>query len=448
MFERARVRKSHGLQFWYAEPIRLTTPSAHLAERTRRRVTTRLMPFLFLLYVVAYIDRINISFAGLQMTGELGFSDAVFGFGSGIFFFGYTLLAIPGAMLVERWSARKTISTTMVLWGLVASATGFIQTMPEFYSMRLLLGVAEAAFFPGMITYLSHWYRQQDRAKAVALFMAAIPVSRVIAAPISAALIKVNWLGLPGWRWLLILEGAPALVLGLASLFYLTDWPRNAGWLRPEERNWLTGELANEARDQQRAERASFRHALLNRNVWFLCLAYFGGTTGEYGLSLWLPKILQKVGSLSAVQTTLLTAIPSIAAIPAMILVGWHSDRSRERRWHAAIPRMLAGAALAAFGIQSLGVAVALTLFSITTAGITAGYGPLWAIPSTILGSSAAAASIGLINAAGNIGGFAGPYAIGWFSTHTGEYAGGLWSVAAALVGSGVFALMVKIRGS
>ena len=388
------------------------------------------MPFLFLLYVVAYIDRINISFAGLQMTGELGFSDAVFGFGSGIFFFGYTLLAIPGAILVERWSARKTIAATMVLWGLVASSTGFIETKAEFYGMRFLLGMAEAAFFPGMITYLGHWYRQRDRAKAVALFMAAIPVSRVIAAPISAALIKVNWLGLSGWRWLLILEGAPALLLGLASFVYLTDRPRQARWLPEEQRHWLTGELEREATRAPEAKRMSVLVALCHRDLWFLCLAYFGGTTGEYGLSLWLPKILQRVGGLTAAKTALLTAIPSMVAIPAMLLVGWRSDRSGERRWHAALPRIIAGVALAAFGIRSLGIPMALGLFSIATAGITAGYGPLWAIPTALLGSSAAAAGIGLINAAGNIGGFAGPYVIGWFSTHTGEYAGGLWSVA------------------
>ena len=184
--------------------------------------------------------------------------------------------------------------------------------------------------------------------------------------------------------------------------------------------------------------------ALCHRDLWFLCLAYFGGTTGEYGLSLWLPKILQRVGGLTAAKTVLLTAIPSMVAIPAMLLVGWRSDRSGERRWHAALPRIIAGVALAAFGIRSLGIPMALGLFSIATAGITAGYGPLWAIPTALLGSSAAAAGIGLINAAGNIGGFAGPYVIGWFSTHTGEYAGGLWSVAAALIASGGFALLVK----
>ena len=421
---------------------------ASLAAQTRRRVTARLMPFLFVLYVVAYVDRINISFAGLQMTDALGFNDAVFGFGSGIFFFGYTLLAIPGAMMVERWSARKTMAATMVVWGLVASSTGFIHTKAEFYSMRLLLGVAEAGFFPGMITYLSHWYRTEDRARAVAIFMTAIPVSRVLASPVSAVLLRANWLGLPGWRWLLILEGAPAVVLGIASLLYLTDWPRQARWLSDEQRDWLLEELKRENEEKQPSGRASFWEAMARRDVWFLCLAYFGGTTGEYGLSLWLPKILQRLGNLSAVRTALLTAIPSLTAIPAMVLWGARSDRTAERRWHAAIPRFVAGASLAAIAAQSLGVPAALAAFSVATAGIVAAYGPLWAIPTSILGSSAAAASIGLINAFGNIGGFAGPYIIGWFSSRTGEYAGGLWSVAAALVCSGVFALLVRARSS
>ena len=401
------------------------------------------MPFLFALYVIAYIDRINISFAGLDMTRELGFSDAVFGFGSGVFFFGYTLLAIPGAVLVERWSARKTMAATMLVWGCVASATGLIHTKAEFYGMRLLLGVTEAGFFPGMITYLSHWYRPQDRARAVALFMAAIPVSKVIAAPVSAALLRVDWLQLAGWRWLLILEGAPAVVFGIVCLLYLVDRPREARWLRPEERDWLAGELAGPLK---RKEGMPLLRALFQRDVLLLCAAYFGGTTGDYGLSLWLPKILQRLGSLTAVRTSLLTAIPSLAAIPAMLIWGWHSDHTGERRWHAALPRLAAGVAIAAIAFRSLGVPLALGLFSIATAGIVAAYGPLWAIPTSLLGSTAAAASIGLINAFGNIGGFAGPYVIGWFSSRTGEYAGGLWSVAGALVLSGVLALLVRVR--
>jgi ACS family tartrate transporter-like MFS transporter len=261
-------------------------------------------------------------------------------------------------------------------------------------------------------------------------------------------LLRANWLGLPGWRWLLILEGAPAVVLGIAGLLYLTDWPRQARWLNAEQRDWLVEEMKRENEEKPPSGRASIWEAMARRDVWFLCLAYFGGTTGEYGLSLWLPKILQRLGNLSAVRTALLTAIPSLAAIPAMVLWGARSDQTAERRWHAAVPRFVAGASLAAIAAQSLGVPAALAAFSVATAGIVAAYGPLWAIPTSILGSSAAAASIGLINAFGNIGGFAGPYIIGWFSSRTGAYAGGLWSVAAALVGSGVFALLVRARSS
>jgi ACS family tartrate transporter-like MFS transporter len=402
------------------------------------------MPYLFLLYVVAYIDRINISFAGLQMTGELHFNDAVFGLGSGIFFIGYLLLGIPGAMLVEKWSARKAIAVTMLVWGAVASATGFIQTETQFYSMRFLLGVTEAGFFPGVITYLGHWYRAEDRAKAVAMFMAAIPVSSVIAAPVSAALIKVGWLGLSGWRWLLILEGAPAVICGIVSLLYLTDRPRQARWLNPDEREWLQSEL-----DRENAlKTGSSKGSLFNtsRDVLLLSMAYFGGTAGQYGLGLWLPKILQRVGNLTAVHTALLTAIPAVVSVPAMLINGWHSDKTGERRWHAAIARILAGVALAAVPLAMTNVSLALILFSIASAGIVAAYAPLWAIPSSFLGSAAAAASIGVINSFGNLGGFAGPYLIGWFSSKTGEYVGGLLSVALLLISSGVFVLLVRSR--
>jgi ACS family tartrate transporter-like MFS transporter len=418
-----------------------------LALRTRRKVTRRLMPFLFLLYVVAYIDRINISFAGLQMTGELGFSDRVFGLGSGIFFIGYVALGIPGALLVERWSARKVMAGTMLVWGCVASATGLIHTAPQFYAMRVLLGVTEAGFFPGMITYLGHWYRAADRAKAVAMFMIAIPASQVIASPISAMLMKVHWLGLGGWRWLLLLEGAPAVACGIASWIYLTDRPRQAHWLDAEERDDLDTALVRERTQAASAAPISPLRALWHRDVLLCAGAYFGGTAGNYGLSLWLPKMLQSLEGLTTTETTLLTAIPAIFAIPVMLGVGWNSDRAGERRWHAAIPRILAAMALGALAIQSTGVAVALLLFSIAFAGIVAAYPPLWAIPGTFLSSSAAAASIGLINSIGNLGGFAGPYLIGFFSDRNGTYLGGLWVMVVALAFSAVCVLLVRRRG-
>jgi ACS family tartrate transporter-like MFS transporter len=215
-----------------------------VAARTQRKITRRLMPFLFLLYITAYIDRVNVSFAGLDMTRELGFSNAVFGFGSGIFFFGYCLLEIPGAMLVEAWSARKWIATIMIGWGILAGITGLIHTATEFDIIRFLLGLAEGGFFPAVVVYLTHWYRYEDRGKAVAMFMTAIPISNMCGAPLAGLLMRLNWLGLSGWRWLLILEGIPAFLCGVATLFYLTDRPKDAGWLTPEEREWITGELA------------------------------------------------------------------------------------------------------------------------------------------------------------------------------------------------------------
>jgi MFS transporter, ACS family, tartrate transporter len=422
------------------------TAASGLAERTRKSVTRRLMPFLFLLYVIAYIDRINIGFAGLQMTGDLGFSDAVFGFGSGVFFIGYLLLGIPGAMLVEKWSARKTMAVTMIVWGCVASATGLIHTKPEFYVMRFALGITEAGFFPGVITYLGHWYRPEDRAKAVAMFMTAIPVSQVIAAPLSAGLMKVHWLDLSGWRWLLILEGAPAVICGIISWMYLTDRPRDARWLKDDERAWLAGELELEHSRKTAGGRMSLLQAFRHPDVLLLSLAYFGGTVANYGLSLWMPKMIQRIGSLTAVHTALLSAIPAMAAVPAMLICGWHSDHTGERRWHAAIPRFIAAVALAVLAIESNSVAVSLALFAVAFAGIVSAYGAMWAIPTSFLGASAAAASIGLINSFGNLGGFAGPYLIGWFSTRTGEYLGGLWVMVVALLGSAIFVLLVRKR--
>jgi ACS family tartrate transporter-like MFS transporter len=417
-----------------------------IAQRALRRVTRRLMPFLFLLYIIAYVDRINIGFAGLQMTSELGFSDRVFGFGSGIFFAGYAVLGIPGAVLIERWSARKAIAITMLVWGCVASATGLIHSAGQFYAMRVLLGVTEAGFFPGVIAYLCHWYRKEDRAKAVAMFMAASPLAQVIASPISAGLLKVTWGGLSGWRWLLILEGIPAVIAGVMSYFYLSDWPRDAAWLPDDERDWIESELARE--HARKGPRAKMRlvDALRHRDIVLLALAYFGGTCGTYGLNLWMPKMIQRLGSLTAAKSALLAGVPAIAGIPAMLVNGWNSDRTGERRWHAAIPRITAGSALAMLAIFPMSIPATLVLLSVAVAGLFACLPPLWAIPSSILGSTAAAASIGLINSFGNLGGFFGPTLIGLFSQGSGDFKGGMWFVAIAAVSSGALVLCVRKR--
>src|SRR5450755_2138991 len=258
------------------------------AERARRKIARRLIPFLFLLYVTAFIDRVNVGFAGLDMTRELSFSNEVFGFGSGIFFFGYCLLEIPGAMLAESWSARRWLATIMIGWGLLASVTGLIRTSTEFNIIRFLLGLAEGGFFPAVVVYLTHWFRQEDRGKAVAMFMAAIPVSNAVGAPVAGLLLHLHWLGISGWRWLLILEGIPAFLGGIAALFYLTDRPQQAHWLTLDEQNWITGELTREATERSAAGQGSGHEtmwdALRQPMLLALALAYFLINTSGYGL--------------------------------------------------------------------------------------------------------------------------------------------------------------------
>jgi ACS family tartrate transporter-like MFS transporter len=403
------------------------------------------MPFLFIGYVIAYLDRINVGFAGLQMTKELGFNAEVFGFGLGIFYFGYMILGIPGAMLVERWSARRAMAITLVIWGLVAGACGFVNTQAQYFGMRFLLGMAEAAFFPGMLTYLNHWYTPKDRAKAVSMFMTALPVSQIIAAPLSAWLLTVHWFGLSGWRWLLIVEGMPALVCGVVAWHYLTDRPKDAHWLSSEERSWLITELDASHKAVLAIKKIGVWQALANRDVILICIAYIGGTTGNYGLNNWLPKILKQLGNQSDFATAMLSAIPALITLPAMLLIGWNSDRTGERKYHTTIPRLIAAAAMASVVFVGNNVPLALTMLTIAMVGIVGSYGPLWAIPNMFLSREAAASSIGLITSLGNLGGFLGPYAIGFFSQKTGSFNGGLMTMAVAVFASSALVALVGL---
>jgi len=416
-----------------------------LPERTRQRINRRLLPFLFLLYIVAFLDRINVGFAALDMTRELGFSNEVFGFGAGIFFVGYVLLEIPGTLLVELWSARKWIARIMLTWGLVAALTGMIHTASQFYWARFLLGVAEAGFFPGVIVYLTHWYRDQDRARAIGTFMSAIPLSQVLGAPISGLLLKVHWLGYSGWRWLLILEGAPAVLLGVATLFYLTDRPEDARWLADDERAWITDELQREKQAKQQGSRLSAFRALFHRDVLLLTMVYFLGATSQYGFGLWLPKIIQKLSSFSSFQVSLIAAIPYLASWPAMRLIGWNSDRTGERRWHTAACYAACGLGLAGTLWTGNNLALGIAMFSIAAIGINGRLPAFWSLPAQFLGGTAAATCIGAINCVGNLGGFVGPYMLGFLSTHNGgSYASGvLFLTASAFLGA-LFILLVR----
>jgi ACS family tartrate transporter-like MFS transporter len=411
-----------------------------------RRVNRRLMPFLFALYIVANLDRSNIGFAALRMSRELGFSDAVFGFGGGIFFLGYFLLEIPGTVLVEVWSARKWIARIMLTWGVVASATGWIHTAQQFYWLRFILGVAEAGFFPGLVVYLSHWYRPEDRGKAVAMFMAAIPGAQMLGGPLAAGLLRVHWLGYDGWRWLLTLEGLPAVVLGLVTLFYLTDRPEQAGWLPREEREWLAAELERER--AARTAHPSAWKAMRNPHVLLLAAILLLGLAPNYGLSLWLPQMVQRLSAFGVSQVSLIASIPYLCSLPLMLVTGWHSDRTGERKWHTAIPRLVSGAALTACFFFTSHIWIMVSMLSLATVGFYCAHPGFWPLPNLFLGRAAAAASIGLINSFGNLGGFLGPYAIGWLTSTTGSFRASMLALALCAYGSGLLVLRVRLDGA
>jgi ACS family tartrate transporter-like MFS transporter len=397
-----------------------------VSMRARRRIVRRLMPYLFFIYVIAYLDRVNVGFAALEMTGDLGFAPHVLGTGGGIFFLGYFLLEIPGTILVEKWSARGWIARVMITWGILAILTGFIHTTTQFYWIRFLLGAAEAGFFPGVIVYLTHWFRYEDRAKAVAMFMAAIPISQVVGAPVSGALLKLNWMGLAGWRWLFILEGAPAVIFGVVTIFYLTDWPHQAKWLADDERDWIISELEIEKQQKQVHQHRNVLKSLGQPAVLMLALAYFFIVTSNYGLIFWLPTMLKKLSGLTNFQVGLVSALPYCAGLAAMLMVGWSSDRTRERRWHTALPMMVAALGLFLAALTQTSAPLTVAVLSVAAMGINSYLPGFWALPTTFLTGTAAAASIGLINSIGNLGGFVGPYIVGRLMEATDSFFGGV----------------------
>lgn len=380
------------------------------------------------------------------MTGDLGFSDRVFGLGAGIFFLGYVALQIPGAMLVERWSARRMISAVMIAWGSLTVLTGFVYTANQLYVARLLLGMAEAGFFPGVIVYLSHWFGVEDRGKATGYFMSAIPLSQALASPIAGWTVAHSFHGLQGWRWLFILEGLPAVLLGGIAYVFLRDRPSQANWLAPRQREWIEEKLRSEK--VATAPNVSIAKALRSRIVLLLggvsFLNYFVG----YGFYFWFPTMLKRQSSLSTQLVGLVGMIPYMVMFLAMIANGRHSDKRMERRWHAAVPMFVAAAgALGLIAhVRSLPVLVLLfTMIACSNAFLSA----FWAIPTTLLSRSAAAAAVGLINAIASIAGFASPYLLGYLSTRTGSFSAGMATIAAAGVAAGllIFSVPRTVKG-
>ncbi len=422
--------------------------AADVGPSARRRIARHLLPFLFLLYIANFIDRVNVAYAGLEMTRDLRFSDAVFGFGSGVFFVGYMLFQVPGAVLVERWSARRLIAPMLVLWGTTTIVTGFIHTAHEFYAVRILLGIVEAGFFPGVIVYLTHWFRAEDRATAIALFMAAIPTASLIGSPVAGLILGVHWLGLPGWRWLFILEGIPAIGLGFATLFCLTDWPHQARWLSKAESGWITGELQRE-RLAHPIQRPSLLRVLQQRDIVLLVVLWFFSLVTGYSFTIWLPTILKRGSGLSSTTVGWVAALPYLAGLCAMVWNGRHSDRIRERRWHTAAPLLIGGLGFLLMRYTT-GLGMMIAVLTVIGACVYAYLPTFWALPTQLVSESAAAVLVGFINCVGNLGGLAGPYGFGYLGTRTGSYVTGYGylSLCWLIAGSMVLFLRVGARRS
>jgi sugar phosphate permease len=418
----------------------MVSPQIGAGASARTRIAARLLPFLFLLYVANYLDRTNIAYGTLGMKGDLGLTDSVFGTASGIFFIGYFALQIPGALLVERWSARLLLAITLITWGALTTLTGFVRTPGELYGARFLLGAAEAGFFPGVIVYLSHWFIYPDRAKAMARFMSAIPIAYILGGPIAGKILGIHWLGIPGWRWLFLLEGVPAVLLGIATLFVLPDRPNEARWLRVDERDWLAARLAEERHAKANQDRVTVWRALRDRRVVLLTVGLFFCYSGGYAFWFWMPTMLQRLTGWSTERVGWIGAIPFLAGLVGMLLLGWNSDRTRERRWHFAIPQLTSAAALGAWFFLPPSNAMLVGVFSLVVFGTIAYLPSFWALPSSFLSSSAAAAAVGFINCTASIGGFFGPKIIGELSQRTGSFRGGFifmivcWTIASVLV--------------
>jgi len=406
-----------------------------------KRIRWRLLPFLFLLYVVAYLDRINVGFAALQMKDQLGFSDAVYGLGAGIFFAGYFLFQVPSNLVLERAGARRWIALLMVLWGVISAMMLFVASARSFYSLRFLLGAAEAGFFPGVIFYLRSWFPASSRAGVVAIFMTAGPVSGVVGGPISGALLDWNHRGgLAGWQWMFLLEAIPAMLLGIVAWLYLPDSPEKAPWLASGEKQWLQHELRDESPQGGRSSSEIEENWWSSPSLWGYALVYFGLNCCTYGISLWLPSALKNLTGLSNLLLGFLSAVPYLVAAMMMVLLGTHSDRTSERRWHVSLAAFAGAVGLVTAG-YSTSVSLSVAAFAIALAASSSMAGPFWAMASGTLTAAVASRGIALINSIGNLGSGFGPYWIGYLREATGSFRAGLLSVAVLLSLAGLIVL-------
>ena len=413
-------------------------------DATYAKVTWRLLPFLFICYVAAYLDRVNVGFAKLQMLSDLKFSETIYGLGAGIFFIGYFIFEVPSNLMLHRFGARKWIARIMISWGVISGCMMLVQTPTSFYILRFLLGVAEAGFFPGIILYLTYWYPAARRSKVTSLFMTGIPMAGVIGGPLSGWILTAfdGMNGLAGWKWLFILEAAPSIFLGLMVLVYLDDKISDATWLSTEEKALLQRNIeADGAHIEDHSALGAFRNA----KVWILAAAYFGFIMGLYGVSFWLPSLVKASGVTNAATIGWLVAIPYAAAVASMVWTSGHSDRTGERRWHIAVPALLGAAGLVASILVPQTPLWAIVTLSLATMGILTGLAQFWCLPPAFLGGAAAAAGIALINSVGNLAGFVSPFIVGWIKDLTGSTNNGLLVISASLVvGSAIVLSMSK----
>jgi MFS transporter, ACS family, tartrate transporter len=422
-----------------------TPASSLLEQRAIRKITRRLIPFLMLLYFVAFLDRINIGFAALTMNRDVGLTSQMFGLGAGIFFLGYFVFEVPSTVILHKVGARFWIGRVMITWGLVSIAMAFTRGPISFYILRFLLGLAEAGFFPGTILYLSYWFPANHRSAVTAMFMAAAPIAGFIGSPVSGALMQLDGLlSLRGWQWLFLLEGIPALALGFITFRFLIDRPVDAAWLTDDERDWLSSTIQQEQADIKDARTHSAWRALADWKVLALSLAYFGTSAGLYTIGFWAPLIIKCLG-FSVLRVGLLVAIPNLIAVVGMILWSRNSDRTGERYWHAATACLVAATGMAVAARAGSSAFLAVAGLSLTAFGVSAAKPPLWCLPTTFFAGTAAAASIGLINSLGTLGGFAGPYLIGSTNGASGNFTRGLYLVGGTLIVSAFTIVIMRV---
>ncbi|MEH7203254.1 MFS transporter [Bacillus sp. Nf3] len=418
-------------------------------KKTIRKVTRRIIPLLFLLYIISYLDRANVGYAALEMNEALGLTSKMFGLVTGIFFIGYFLFEVPSNILMQKFGARVWITRILFTWGIISMATGFAQNATQLYIIRFLLGIAEAGLFPGIILYLTYWFRAKERASTIAMFMTAIAVSYIIGAPVSTLIIDhIHWMNVPGWRWMFIIEGAPAVILGFVTYFYLTDRPEQAKWLTAEEKNWLISELRKdeELREKKGQQTSSHKTALTDPKLWYLALIYFVYTAGTLGVGYWMPQIIKGLSSyLSNTQIGFIATIPYIIASIVMNYWSRRSDRTGERRMHTALPLLVAGLTLLSVGMVS-NPFIAMIFITISLAAMYCFKGPFWSLPTMILSPATVAVGIAVINSIGSLGGFVGPYAVGWLKDATGKMQAGLIFLSIILIIAFILVLAMKFE--